>query len=200
MLAELSRGNARGCDDAVYLIGRIGIGAGVIVNGSPVTGRDGRAGEVGHNVVKAGGPPCHCGKRGCLETLIGDVALLKLARRDVEPTEQNVAAVFADAANGDRRALQAVRTIAEWLGQALGNLVNILNPQRIILGGSLSGVLEIARPEVEHALEQYAFDAGHPVELVPPCFGVDSALLGAAELAFTDLLDDPFFGRLPLPR
>ena len=70
--------------------------------------------------------------------------------------------------------------------------MNTLNPQRVILGGSLAGVLELARPEIEHALEQYAFDPGHPVELVLPHFGVDSALLGAAELAFAGLLEDPF--------
>jgi predicted NBD/HSP70 family sugar kinase len=76
--------------------------------------------------------------------------------------------------------------------------VNTLNPQRVILGGSLAGVLQIARPEIEHALEQYAFDPGHPVELVLPRFGDDSALLGAAELAFADLLDDPVSGRAVL--
>ena len=198
VLAELSRGNARGCDDVVYLIGRTGVGAGVIVNGAPLSGRDGRAGEVGHNVVKSGGPECHCGKRGCLETIIGDAALLALAGRDVPPTEENVAALFADARAGDRVALRAVRSVAGWLGQALGNLVNTLNPQRVILGGSLAGVLQIARPEIEHALEQYAFDPGHPVELVLPRFGDDSALLGAAELAFAELLDDPVSGQAAL--
>jgi len=195
LLAELSRGSARGCRDAVCLIGRIGVGAGVLVNGQPVTGRDGRAGEVGHNVVSPDGPPCHCGKHGCLETMIGDEALLRLAGRDVEPTEQNVAALLDDARAGDQTALSAVRSIAGWLGQALGNLVNTLNPQRVILGGSLSAVLELARVDVEKALEHYAFDPGHPVELVLPQLGADSALLGAAELAFADLLDDPFVGQ-----
>ena len=195
LLAELSRGSARGCRDAVCLIGRIGVGAGVLVNGQPVTGRDGRAGEVGHNVVSPDGPPCHCGKHGCLETMIGDEALLRLAGRDVEPTEQNVAALLDDARAGDQTALSAVRSIAGWLGQALGTLVNTLNPQRVILGGSLSGVLELARVDVEKALEHYAFDPGHPVELVLPQLGADSALLGAAELAFADLLDDPFVGQ-----
>jgi predicted NBD/HSP70 family sugar kinase len=199
-LAELSRGNARGCDDVVYLIGRIGVGAGIIVNGAPMLGRDGRAGEIGHNVVSSGGPKCHCGKCGCLETIIGDVALLTLAGRDLAPTEENVAAVFTDARNGDGRALSAVRVVAESVGQALGDLVNTLNPQRLILGGSLSGVLELARPEIEQALAQYAFDPGHPVELRPPYLGLDSALLGAAELAFVDLLDDPFVGQVPLAR
>lgn len=196
LLAELSRGSARGCRDAVYLIGRIGVGAGLLVNGQPVTGRDGRAGEVGHNVVSDDGPPCHCGKHGCLETMIGDEALLRLAGRNLEPTEQNIAALLDDARAGDETVLAAVRTIAGWLGRALGNLVNTLNPQRVILGGSLSGVLELARVEVEKALEHYAFDPGHPVELVLPRLGADSALLGAAELAFADLLDDPFAGQI----
>jgi predicted NBD/HSP70 family sugar kinase len=192
VLVEVGRGSARGCHDVVYLIGRIGVGAGIFVNGAPLVGRDGRSGEIGHNVVQTDGPPCHCGKRGCLETIIGDAALLALAGRNVEPTEEHVASVFADARAGDDRALDAVRGVADWIGLALGDLVNMLNPQRVILGGSLASVLEIARPEVEKALEHYAVDAGHPVELVVPQFGNDSALLGAAELAFAGLLEDPF--------
>jgi len=192
VLAELRRGSARGCDDVVYVIGRVGVGAGIVVNGAPLQGREGRAGEIGHNVVDTGGPECHCGKRGCLETMIGDAALLTMAGRHGEPTEHEVAAVFDDARAGDEAALSAVRTIAGYLGQALGNLVNTLDPQRVVLGGSLSGVLELARGDIEDALERYAFDPGHhPVELVLPRFGVDSALMGAAELAFAGLLGDP---------
>jgi predicted NBD/HSP70 family sugar kinase len=192
LLAELSRGNARGCEDVVYVIGRVGVGAGIMANGTPVKGQDGRAGEIGHNVVDAGGPRCHCGKNGCLETIIGDAALLRLAGRDGEPSEEAVAEVFEDARAGDAAALGAVRCVAGWLGQAIGNLVNTLNPERVILGGSLSGVLEIARADIEHALERYGFDPGHPVELTVPRFRTDSALLGAAELAFLELLDDPY--------
>ena len=74
--------------------------------------------------------------------------------------------------------------------------MNTLNPQRVILGGSLSGVLELARPEIEHALEQYAFDPGHPVELIgSPASGSTRRSLGAAELAFVELLEDPFVWR-----
>jgi predicted NBD/HSP70 family sugar kinase len=200
VLAEHGRGNGRGCTDLVYLIGRIGVGAGLIVNGAPLLGRDGRAGEIGHNVVAESGPECHCGKRGCLETFIGDQALLSLAGRGGAPTETNVGAVFEAARSGDETALAAVRTAAGWLGQAVGNLVNTLNPQRVILGGSLSAVLELARPEIERALEHYAFDPTHPVELTLPRFGDDSALLGAAELAFVDLLEDPFGGRAVIAR
>ena len=200
VLAEHGRGSGRGCTDVVYLIGRMGVGAGLIVNDAPLLGRDGRAGEIGHNVVAESGPECHCGKRGCLETFIGDQALLSLAGREGPPTEKNVEAVFAAARSGDETALAAVRTVAGWLGQAVGNLVNTLNPQRVILGGSLSAVLELARPEIEEALEHYAFDPTHPVELTLPTFGVDSALLGAAELAFVDLLEDPYGGRVATAR
>jgi predicted NBD/HSP70 family sugar kinase len=195
VLAEHSRGSGRGCTNLIYLIGRVGVGAGLVVNGSPLLGRDGRAGEIGHNVVVSNGPACHCGKRGCLETIIGDLALLSLARREGPPTAEGVAAVFESARAGDPVALAAVLTVAERLGQAIGNLVNTLNPQRIILGGSLSGVLELARQQIEEALENYAFDPGRPVELTLPHFGDDSALMGAAELAFVQLLDDPFVGQ-----
>jgi predicted NBD/HSP70 family sugar kinase len=200
VLAEHGRGSGRGCTDLVYLIGRTGVGAGLIVNGAPLLGRDGRAGEIGHNVVATNGPPCHCGKRGCLETIIGDQALLSLAGRDVDANEHNITAVFEAARDGDETALYAVRTVAGWLGQAVGNLVNTLNPQRVILGGSLSKVLELARPEIERALQHYAFDPAHPVELTLPRFGSDSALLGAAELAFVDLLEDPFSRQMATAR
>ena len=192
VLAEHQRGNARDCDDVVFLIGRIGVGAGIIINGIPVHGRDGHAGEIGHNVLDPGGPLCHCGKRGCIETFLGESALLELAGRRPPRTDAKVAALFEDARNGDDRALGAITAIAEPLGRAIANLLNTLNPERVVLGGSLGDVLELARPEVEAAVERYAFGLSQPcVELVLPAFGTDSALLGAGEVAFTALLADP---------
>ena len=192
VLAEHQRGNARDCDDVVFLIGRIGVGAGIIINGVPVHGRDGQAGEIGHNVLDPAGPLCHCGKRGCIETFLGESALLALAGRRLPRTDAKVAALFADARDGEPRAMKAITAIAEPLGRAIANLLNTLNPERVILGGSMGDVLELARPEVEAAVERYAFGLSHPgVELVLPAFGPDSALLGAGEVAFTALLADP---------
>jgi predicted NBD/HSP70 family sugar kinase len=192
VLAEHQRGNARDCDDVVFLIGRIGIGAGIIINGVPVHGRDGHAGEIGHNVLDPSGPPCHCGKRGCIETFLGESALLELAGRPLPRTDEKVAALFADARAGDPAARRAIAGVAEPLGRAIAHLLNILNPERVVLGGSMGEVLELARPEVEAAVERYAFGLSHPgVDLVLPAFGTDSALLGAGEVAFTALLADP---------
>jgi predicted NBD/HSP70 family sugar kinase len=192
VLAEHTRGSGRGFDDVVFVIGRVGVGAGIIVNGSPLRGHDGHAGEIGHNVVDVSGPRCHCGKRGCLETLIGESALLKLAGRRQAPTAARVQAVIADAQAGQERAAAAVRAVAESLGRGLATMVNLLNPQRVILGGSLADVLAFAHAEVSKALDSYAMDApGQTVQLCQPALGVDSALLGAAEVAFARLMADP---------
>jgi predicted NBD/HSP70 family sugar kinase len=198
-LAEHRRGGARGIDDVVFLLGRVGIGAGIIANGRPLHGYDGYAGEIGHNVVDAKGPACHCGKHGCVETYVGEGALLRLAGRDQAPTEEATAAVFADARRNDQTALFAVRTVADSLGRAIASLVNTLNPQCVMLGGYLSELLDIAPVELEHALKRFTLEAPRgPVQLVPPTFGSDAALLGAAEMAFAALLADPLSVAGPL--
>lgn len=197
ILAEHTRGVARDSPDAVYLIGRFGVGAGIIANGVALRGGDGHAGEVGHNVVDPAGPACHCGKRGCLETYVGAAALLAAAGHDGPPTTERVGRLLRDAHDGQERPLEAVATVARALGRGLASLINTLNPQLVILGGSLSDVLSLAREEIETALERYSLDPPfETVRLTHPGLGHDSALLGAAEVALSDLLDDPATARL----
>jgi predicted NBD/HSP70 family sugar kinase len=196
VLAEHLRGTARDCDDVVYLIGRVGVGAGIIANGTPLRGYAGHAGEVGHNVVDPSGPPCHCGKRGCIETYIGENALLQLAGRRLTPTVEHITQLFADAIGGDQQAATAVRKVAEALGRAVASMVNVLNPQKVILGGSLAAVYEFAPDEVVESLNKNTMaPTRDSVQLCLPGLREDSALLGAAELAFSRLLDDPLLSR-----
>jgi predicted NBD/HSP70 family sugar kinase len=196
VIAEHVRGGGRGSDDVVYLIGRIGVGAGIIVNGTPLRGHDGYAGEVGHNVVDASGPQCHCGKRGCVETYVGENALLELAGRTEPVTAGSIAAVFADAAAGDERASSAVRAVAAALGRTIASLVNVLNPERVLLGGSFTEVFRLAEKEMMEALDSHTMgDSRNTVQLCTPRLGDDSSLLGAAELAFGALLADPLVTR-----
>jgi predicted NBD/HSP70 family sugar kinase len=192
VLAEHLRGSGRDCDDVVFLLGRVGVGAGIIVNGALLQGRDGHAGEVGHNVVDPAGPPCHCGKRGCIETYLGENALLELAGRPVAPTVEHVRMVFEDAQHGHLAAAAAVRSVGQALGRAIASMVNVLNPQTVILGGSLAAVYEFAPAEVQDALRQHTLAAApDSVALRLPGLGENSTLLGAAELAFSKLLEDP---------
>jgi predicted NBD/HSP70 family sugar kinase len=118
---------------------------------------------------------------------VGDAALLRLARR-----EGAVADVLQAAAAGKPRALKAVQSLGESLGRLVANLVNLLNPRVVVMGGSLQEVLALARGHVEAALDEQAMAAARGmVELRPAALGKDGPLLGAAELAFGPLLADP---------
>jgi predicted NBD/HSP70 family sugar kinase len=187
VLAEHSRGSARGYDDVIYLLGREGVGAGILVDGRPLRGAGGLAGEVGHTILDPAGPLCHCGAQGCVEMFIGDAALVRLAG-----TDGDVDDVLRAAAKGEETALKAVQSLAESLGFAVANMVNLLNPRLVVMGGSLEDVLSLAQVQVEAALDQHAMAAARSmVELRASGLGEDGSLLGAAELAFGPLMADP---------
>ncbi len=191
-LAEHRRGSGRGRDDLVYLNGKIGVGGGIITGGNPLSGHDGLAGEVGHMMLDSSGPPCHCGGRGCVETYIGEQALMRLSGRSDPPTRESVADVFAAARAGEPLALNGVQAVGVSLGRTVASLVNLLNPQVVIMGGSLGDVLELARREIEVEMERRAMAASRQgVELRSAGLGDDSSLLGAADLAFRPLFTDP---------
>jgi predicted NBD/HSP70 family sugar kinase len=186
-LAEHSRGSARGFDDVVYLLGRIGVGAGILVDGRPLRGAAGLAGEIGHTVLDPSGPTCHCGGRGCVETFLGDDALVRLGGRG-----GTVDDVLGAAIRGEGWAVQAVESVGTSLGRVVANIVNMLNPQVLVMGGSMRDILTVARSSVEAALERQGLAAERAaVALVPCALGGDASLVGAAELAFGPLLADP---------
>lgn len=191
-LAEHVRGAAAGCDDVVYLAGHSGLGAGVFTSGRPLVGRQGYAGEVGHLMVNPAGRRCRCGAHGCWETEVGEERLFELAGRPADGGLAAVREVVAAASEGDRRAAAAVEQVATWLGRGTACVVNVFNPEVVILGGALLEVYAAAQPTVRAAFEDSALAAPREgVRLVPPAFGPDSALVGAAELAFAPLLADP---------
>jgi predicted NBD/HSP70 family sugar kinase len=191
-VAEHQRGAATGYDHLVYLNGSVGVGGGIISEGNPLHGSGGYAGEIGHMTINPDGPPCHCGSTGCIETYIGEHALLRAAGVTGRHGPRAVDAVFIDAASGDPVAQRAVRTVALWLGRSLANLVNCFNPQAIVVGGSLAEVVRLERCTVEVELDRRAMAASRAgVQLLLPGLGQESALIGAAELAFQALLDAP---------
>ncbi|RKE08240.1 ROK family transcriptional regulator [Catellatospora citrea] len=191
-LAEHTRGVAVGCDNIIYMYGDVGVGAGIIAGGRRVTGHGGYGGEVGHMVVNPHGRPCGCGSRGCWETEIGEHALLHAAGRDTAQGSDAVLAVVDAAARGDATAQVAVRQVGDWLGFGVANLVNIFNPELVIFGGTLRDVYLAAAAQVRSRLNSIGLPATREhVRLRTPKLGGDAALLGAAELAFEQLLADP---------
>jgi predicted NBD/HSP70 family sugar kinase len=191
-LAEVRRGAARGADTVIFISGEVGVGGGIVVDGVPLTGVAGYAGEVGHLPVNPTGRPCHCGSVGCWETEIGSFALLRRAGHPEDGGAAAVDAVIAEAAAGERRALDAMTAVGRWVGFGLAGLVNVLDPRLIVLGGLLGRIHPYIAPTIDAELDRLALRAPRRlVRVVPATLGIDAPLLGAAELAFERLLADP---------
>lgn len=192
-LAEHQRGAGVGIDDFVFLYGEVGVGGGVILDGRPLRGADGYSGEIGHVTVNPDGRPCRCGSRGCLETEVGEPALLRAA--GVDPTRggrEAVEEILRAAAAGDERALRALREVGHWLGIGVAGIVNIFNPRRVVLGGYFARIHHHVESQIAKALNARALPAPRAsVEVVASRLGSEAPLLGAAELAFAPLLADP---------
>jgi len=190
-LAEHIRGVAADVDDLIYLHGDVGISAGIIVAGRLVMGHQGHSGKVGHMVVNPNGLPCGCGSRGCWETEVGEAALLRHAGRD--PGDRAaVAEVLAAAADGDPTAREAVEQVADWLGFGVGNLVNVVNPDAVVFGGSLRDVFIAGADVVRRRLDTMPLPVSREhLRLQPAALDENAVLIGAAELAFDKLLADP---------
>ncbi|MFI6271943.1 ROK family transcriptional regulator [Micromonospora zamorensis] len=190
-LAEHVRGVAVGIDDVIYLHGDLGISAGIIVGGRLIIGHRGHSGKVGHMVVNPNGLPCGCGSRGCWETEISEAALLRHAGLD--PSDRGaVAEVLRAAAEGDRTAREAVEQVADWLGFGVANLVNVVNPDAVVFGGTLRDIFTAGAEVVRERLDTMPLPASREhLRLRAAALGRDAVLIGAAELAFDKLLADP---------
>jgi predicted NBD/HSP70 family sugar kinase len=191
-LAEHVRGAGRGIGHLIYLAGEVGIGGGIVVDGRILTGAHGYGGELGHMMVNPDGRPCRCGSRGCFETEAGEDAVLVACGRTAGGGRAALMEVFAAASHGEKRALEGLQSIALWVARGLTSLVNILNPDVVILGGPLSSLFFLTGDRIKSEMDAMSTFAGRAqVRLLQPGLGEDSSLLGAAELAFEPLLDDP---------
>jgi glucokinase len=197
-LGEFRYGAGRGCQHLLYVTVSTGIGGGWILDGQLFGGTDGMAGEIGHTLVQPNGLPCVCGRRGCLEAEASGLGitnrakayidgnqgqaefLLKMVGGDAEKITAKL--VSEAAAGGDRLSQKILADSAERLGLGLSNAMNLINPDRVILGGGVtkSGqrwwqiVRRVARantlPETR-------------VDVVPAALGDDAPLWGAVALA-----------------
>lgn len=193
-LAEHRRGVGRGTQNLVYLNGEIGIGAGVIINGELLRGARGYAGEAGHMTVNPyRGRPCGCGAHGCLEAEAGERALLEAAGRDATAAGADaVRSVVIAADRGDVTAREALHRVGDWLGLGIANLVNLFDPDLVILGGTLKDVFLGSAAQVRSRINTNALAAVREhLRLRVGELGGDTVLIGAAELAFTEVLTRP---------
>jgi predicted NBD/HSP70 family sugar kinase len=192
VLAEHVRGAAVGYADVVYLSGSVGIGGGILTGGRPLTGAIGYAGEVGHMPVDSEGPVCRCGAVGCWETKVGENVLLRLAGRLPGGGPPAIAEVISAAAAGERRASEALDEVADWCGVGIRALVNLLNPEVVVMGGAMAQVWSAAEDRViEGMARSTMMKPREDVVVRAARLGGDSPLIGAAELAFAPVLEHP---------
>ncbi|MEX1336125.1 MAG: ROK family transcriptional regulator [Candidatus Limnocylindrales bacterium] len=188
--AELWFGAGREAADAIVALLGIGVGAAVFTEGRLYRGSRSSAGEWGHTPVVVDGDPCRCGSRGCLEAYIGESAILRrwdtlrgLGGDDAAPAGERIDALFARS-DTQPEAAAATEHFARYLGAGLATLINLFNPETIVLAGSVGlrippAVLEMVRAAAGRYALRQPFES---VRIVPGRLGHDAVALGAATL------------------
>ncbi|MBW4036534.1 MAG: ROK family transcriptional regulator [Proteobacteria bacterium] len=190
-IAEHLFGASRDITDFVYIMGRSGIGGGLYMMGEVYRGPHGLAGEIGHMKMVPGGRACGCGARGCLEAYVSERAILaELAAKGHQA--RDVAGILRGFEQGDAIVRAVLGEAGYYLGLGLANLINIVSPRRIVLGGSLARLAPCLLPAALESLHANALAAiMRDVELVVSVLGDDAAPMGGVALALHQFLDDP---------
>jgi predicted NBD/HSP70 family sugar kinase len=199
-LAERWWGAARGVDDFTYIKLATGVGSGHMMAGRIYRGGTGVAGEIGHLTIDPHGPPCNCGNRGCLGTYVGAEALVARARAllpqypgsPLAAGTVTAARVEAAAEAGDPLAVQVMHEVAEALGIAVAGVLNLLNPQLVILDGGLARLEEqLLQPLRETVFRRTFVSAVASATIRSSTLGAEGVALGAAALVLAAALRDP---------
>ena len=197
-LAEWQIGAAKGSDNVVMLTLGTGVGGGLILDGRPYRGSTGAGAELGHMSIDADGPPCqgHCPNRGCLEVLASATGIMREANAlaDASPAGTLRAArgdgadldarfVIEHARIGDPESLQVLETIGRHLGTGIANLVNIFDPEVVVVGGGVSAAGDLLlRPARDEFHRRALPSLAHHADVVAASLGNDAGVLGAAAL------------------
>lgn len=204
VLGEYTYGAGQHVEALAYLKVGTGVGCGLICNGEVYRGARGYAGEIGHLMVAQNGPPCRCGSYGCLEAMAGGEAVaqqaklaLKAGHRSslsniADPNTITARDVAAAAQAGDALGRQILNTAGHLLGIALADLVNLLNPGRIIIGGGLAQAGDLLLTPLRDTVHMRAMRAsGQATEIVPAALGRDTIALGAVAMVLKSVLYGP---------
>jgi glucokinase len=189
---EYRRGAGRGSRHMLYVTVSTGIGGGIVTDGRLYGGAAGTAGEVGHVVVDANGPPCSCGARGCVESLASGTSMARIAAERIAAGETSRltsaeeitgATVAQAAAAGDALALSVVANAGHHLGLGLGGLLNILAPEVLVLGGGAMASGPTLLEPMDQAMRFQAFESTMAHVTVKMAELKDPGLTGAIEWA-----------------
>ncbi|MBP7691251.1 MAG: ROK family transcriptional regulator [Anaerolineales bacterium] len=205
-LGESYFGAARGADFVLYVSAGVGLGGGVVLNRRILAGAAGLAGEVGHMTMDPAGPRCNCGNTGCWETYVSQWAVFQRVRQAVASGQHSaleattggalnlltVPLVVEAAQRGDAVARKALEETGRYLGIGLANLINALNPQRVVLGGIMSLAHEFLWPSLEQVVRERALRwAREAAEIVLAAYGEDACVMGGIATVYHHALSQP---------
>ena len=200
-IGEYWLGASKGVSNSVLVTLGTGVGGGLILDGRPYRGADGTAGEVGHICVEPEGHPCGCGSRGCVEQYSSATAIVRIAGELITPNSPSALQdnrdfdskdVYAAAMAGDPIAVGAFQIMGRYLGIALADLVDVLNPELIVIGGGAAGAWDFFSHHVRSEIQARAFR--HPadrVQLVRASLGGSAGIFGAARIAIDSVPHQP---------
>lgn len=198
-LGEKYYGVAREAQNIVGLTLGTGIGAGIIMNGCLYRGATGSAAEIGHMVIQATGPQCTCGSYGCFEEMASGRALLRVAKEKVKDDKESLVLKLSGgsieditgpmiteaAQKGDRTAIDSFNEVGFWLGIGINNIINIFNPELVVLGGGMAEAGDLVlKPAREVVAERTLHPNKEDAEIVLADLGNQAGILGAAALVF----------------
>jgi predicted NBD/HSP70 family sugar kinase len=192
-LAEFRRGVARGRRNLIYVAGEVGVGIGIIYDGKPMLGTSGYAGEAGHTVINPAGRQCRCGAIGCWETEVGEEALARSVGLPSDASRSGlVAEVMSRAHSGDQATFRGLDQLGHWLGLGIGNLINVFNPDQVVIGGFYRPLYPFLEGSMLRGVGEVALDAAWDTcDLRRSGLGDDAILVGAAELVLSEVIGDP---------
>ncbi len=207
-MGEFFYGVAHGMDDFIYLSTGIGLGGGIVIGGKLFKGSNGYAGEIGHTTIYEGGELCGCGSHGCWETYVGPRYMIQRIRQTLQDGHQSllnqlvqgdlsrltVDMVIQAADAGDSIALAALTEVGTHLGVGVANLINIFNPELVVVGGVLSPASPWLIPIIQESILIRALPPlVENVKIVPSQLGLDSCVMGAVALVLDDVLREPLY-------
>jgi glucokinase-like ROK family protein len=203
-LGELWYGIGRDIKNFIFINVGYGIGAGIIIDGKPFYGSEGMSGEFGHMTMEMGSTvQCKCGKFGCLEALASGRGIAAAAERELksgaESALRNLCGgdfsrltaemVFQSAKEGDPLALRIFRKTAEYIGIGIATLIDLFNPQAIIVGGGVSRSGEEFLDQIRESVKTHVIQRHNNfVKIIPATFGADAAVMGSVSLILEKVL------------
>ncbi|MFF1410008.1 ROK family protein [Streptomyces sp. NPDC002886] len=188
-LGELVWGSGRGVKDLAYIKVASGVGAGLVINGQIYRGPGGTAGEIGHITLDESGPVCRCGNRGCLETFAAARYVLPLLQSSHGP-ELTMERVVELARDGDPGCRRVITDVGRHIGSGVASLCNLLNPSRVVLGGSLADAGELVLAPIRESVGRYAIpSAARQLSVLTGSLGGRAEVLGALALVLSEMGD-----------